>query len=75
MNIPSKIDSGLPKQQKKVSKYCNLLLGKEQNIKDLCKGDKKHEPIPSSNLRVEAAACFMTSSGSKEINRGADGFL
>ncbi|KAJ0522210.1 hypothetical protein HanIR_Chr10g0479861 [Helianthus annuus] len=31
--------------------------------------------VPSSNRRVEAAACFLTSSGSKEINRGVGGFL
>lgn len=31
--------------------------------------------IPSSNLFVEAAACFLTSSASKEINRGVGDFL
>lgn len=38
-----------------------------------------HKPsqltLPSSNLSVEAAACFLTSSASNEINKGARGFL
>ena len=31
--------------------------------------------VPSSNLRVEAAACFLMSSSSKEINNGVGGFF
>lgn len=40
------------------------------------KDDKlKADYVPSSNLLVEAAACSLTSSGSKVINNGVGGFL
>lgn len=36
---------------------------------------KAQNSVPSSNLLVEAAACFRKSSGSKEINKGVGGFI